>query len=284
MRKNIGVVLGTACLFLFSGLYAQDPVFYEEFDDGMGSWWVGFQEGGEGTFGIDGSGVLSGANSLMIEIVNGGTYEWSVQALGKVNLEQDKTYNLYFQAISDVPIDVAVVISQQVDPWATYARFPHRIDDTQVYFGPYTWKCNRSDGSFDVKWTLGRHDNVLVFIDSVVVVEHVDTAAGCCPDVPAALPRACVLGPNYPNPFNPSTTIPYLLSERADVSLDVYDLGGRFVRTLVRDAQGPGAYQAVWDGTDRTGRAVSSGVYLCRLTVDGMNMQSSQSLKLFLMR
>ena len=77
------------------------------------------------------------------------------------------------------------------------------------------------------------------------------------------------LGENYPNPFNPSTTIKFAVPQAGRVSLNVYDLAGRLVRTLV-DADLPAADHAVvWDGRDLTGRQVASGTYYYRLNADG---------------
>ena len=71
---------------------------------------------------------------------------------------------------------------------------------------------------------------------------------------------------NYPNPFNPSTTIRYALPKPARVTLTVFDVNGRLVRTLVRDAAKPaGMFEAEWNGTDAAGLPVASGVYFYRL-------------------
>ena len=83
------------------------------------------------------------------------------------------------------------------------------------------------------------------------------------------LPQTIALGSNYPNPFNPSTLIPYQLAASAPVRLEVFNILGQRVATLVDEEQGAGAYVARWDGTDAVGRAAASGVYIYRLTVDG---------------
>ena len=81
------------------------------------------------------------------------------------------------------------------------------------------------------------------------------------------LPSEVALGQNYPNPFNPSTLIPYQLATPSPVRLEVFNVLGQRVATLVDGQQGAGAYVARWDGTDAAGRAVGSGVYFYRLTV-----------------
>ena len=84
------------------------------------------------------------------------------------------------------------------------------------------------------------------------------------------LPQAVGLGPNYPNPFNPSTLIPYQLAVPSPVRLEVFNVLGQRVATLVDgQQQGAGAYVARWDGTNASGRAAASGVYFYRLTVAG---------------
>ena len=83
------------------------------------------------------------------------------------------------------------------------------------------------------------------------------------------LPSEVGLGPNYPNPFNPSTLIPYQLAATSPVRLEVFNVLGQRVATLVDEAQSAGAYVARWDGTDAAGRAAASGVYFYRLTVAG---------------
>ena len=70
---------------------------------------------------------------------------------------------------------------------------------------------------------------------------------------------------NHPNPFNPSTAIHFSLSDAGLVSLAVYDVNGRLVRTLVDNTLANGQYEIVWNGTDDMGWNVASGVYLCRL-------------------
>ena len=84
-------------------------------------------------------------------------------------------------------------------------------------------------------------------------------------------PHAFRLAPNYPNPFNAETAIPYVLGRHGPVELAVYDLLGQKVRTLVKGVRPAGAQVAFWDGRDDKGRAVASGAYIYRLrTEEGM--------------
>ena len=85
-----------------------------------------------------------------------------------------------------------------------------------------------------------------------------------------ALPTDFALGQNYPNPFNPSTVIPYQIPASAHVRLEVFNLLGQRLATLVDAEQSAGAHTAQWDGTDSAGRAVGAGVYIYRLSSGGM--------------
>jgi len=82
-------------------------------------------------------------------------------------------------------------------------------------------------------------------------------------------PAAFSLANNYPNPFNPATTIQYALPQAADVELVVYNAVGQPVRTLVADHQRAGHYAVEWDATDDRGYRLSSGMYLYRLQAGG---------------
>ena len=80
-----------------------------------------------------------------------------------------------------------------------------------------------------------------------------------------AVPASFVLYPNVPNPFNPETTIRFALAQESQVRLEVFDVVGQRVRTLVTERLPAGAHQALWDGRSENGEQVSSGVYFCRL-------------------
>ena len=83
------------------------------------------------------------------------------------------------------------------------------------------------------------------------------------------LPAAFSLADNYPNPFNPATTIQYALPQAADVELTVYNVVGQPVRTLVAEHQNAGRYVVEWDATNDSGHSLSSGMYFYRLQAGG---------------
>lgn len=76
---------------------------------------------------------------------------------------------------------------------------------------------------------------------------------------------------NYPNPFNPSTTIRFALPEAATVRLEIYDAAGSRVRTLVEEQRDAGLYASTWNGRDDEGRLMTSGVYFYRMSANSFS-------------
>ncbi len=100
----------------------------------------------------------------------------------------------------------------------------------------------------------------------------VGLAAAVDDDNGVVLPTTMALEQNYPNPFNPTTTIGFTSSAAARARLEIFDLLGRRVRTLLDGAVEAGTTTLVWDGRDDADRPVASGVYFYRLTAnDSMN-------------
>ena len=110
-------------------------------------------------------------------------------------------------------------------------------------------------------WYLVVSDKTLVEAEEEIVVEN----------AAAELPRVFSLSPNYPNPFNPSTTIKFQLPDKNGTTamrtvLRVYDILGRVVRTIVDEDMSPGFYTKQWDGLNDNGVGISSGVYFYSIT------------------
>ena len=94
------------------------------------------------------------------------------------------------------------------------------------------------------------------------------------------IPETFALHTNYPNPFNPTTTILYDLPKAATVYLVIYDVLGRQVRTLVNQDLTAGYHRAVWDATDDLGRPLSGGLYIYRIQAGGY----SKTMKMVLLK
>ncbi len=76
---------------------------------------------------------------------------------------------------------------------------------------------------------------------------------------------------NYPNPFNPSTTIKFSIQNDSKIELSIYNIKGQKIKSLVQNDFTKGSHSIVWNGDDELGNSVSSGVYLYKLNVDGKN-------------
>lgn len=85
---------------------------------------------------------------------------------------------------------------------------------------------------------------------------------------------------NFPNPFNPVTTIRFILPTESPVRLAIYDVAGRVVRTLIDKQLGPGVYSPVWNGMSDAGKPAATGVYFYRLEADGF----TESKKMILVK
>ncbi len=82
------------------------------------------------------------------------------------------------------------------------------------------------------------------------------------------VPETYSLRQNYPNPFNPVTHISYDILEATNVTIQIYDLLGQIVNTLVNERKEPGVYVTRWNGLDQSGSKVANGVYIYRLKTE----------------
>ncbi|MGA7159428.1 MAG: choice-of-anchor D domain-containing protein [Bacteroidota bacterium] len=106
-------------------------------------------------------------------------------------------------------------------------------------------------------------------------------------DAYSGIPTTFMLENNYPNPFNPSTTILYGIAQQSHVTVKIYSVLGQEIATLVNTVQGPSYYRVVWDGKDLNGTMASSGVYFFRIIADPMDGKTQpfmQVKKMLLMK
>jgi len=125
---------------------------------------------------------------------------------------------------------------------------------SQPEFADTEWRWNA--GYYYKVCALDIHENASDYAALSMVTAVTDTPT----------PRTTTLAQNIPNPFNPSTTIGYAVSERGLVRVAIYDPAGRLVRTLVDDEKVAGAHTVGWNGRDQQGRKVASGVYFYQLS------------------
>lgn len=119
-----------------------------------------------------------------------------------------------------------------------------------------------SDGGYIV---VGRTDSFGTGSDDFYIVKLGPDNPLDVNDVADVRPSLFNLSANYPNPFNPKTTIGYSLGRRDHVEIEVFNLLGQGVRTLVNETIPAGLHQIVWDGTNDDGKPVSTGIYFYRI-------------------
>lgn len=143
------------------------------------------------------------------------------------------------------------------------------------------------DGSFDseasLAYTTNTEASIAMATDGldhvyVVVAEDVHNNLGI--DAGSRLPGSYALHPNYPNPFNPSTNLRFDLPEAGDLYLTIYDFVGREVSRPAEGYHKAGYHVITWDGRDRNGVALPSGVYVARMVSPGF----SKSIKMVLLK
>ncbi|MDP8220207.1 MAG: C25 family cysteine peptidase [Candidatus Stygibacter frigidus] len=111
----------------------------------------------------------------------------------------------------------------------------------------------QKDLKFDV-WTNGTRSSLIISKEELMA---------------AFIPSVTRLAGNYPNPFNPSTTIKYDLAEDAQTKLDIFNVKGQHVASLVNEYQAAGNYKVQWQGVSDKGAPVPSGIYFYKLTAEG---------------
>jgi hypothetical protein len=119
------------------------------------------------------------------------------------------------------------------------------------------------------------NDAFSLFIDDIIIASEQAESNDDSEEV-----YRTALKSNYPNPFNPETTISYSLAKQSKVSLQVFNILGQKVRTLVNETNNAGTHTVVWNGKDDSGNAVASGVYFYRLKSGTI----SQTNKMILMK
>ena len=132
--------------------------------------------------------------------------------------------------------------------------------------GPFTLSPSGQD-SAKIAFALVAGDSLADLQANAAAAQtrYLGIISGMEPLTAAAAPHTFSLSPNYPNPFNPETTIRFGLPGESHVRLSLYNLLGQRIRTLVDGRERPGMHQIQWDGRNDIGEPVASGIYLFRI-------------------
>ncbi len=110
-----------------------------------------------------------------------------------------------------------------------------------------------------------------ILTDAFLWVDSTSTAltsVGVEDDIPVLIHQPGILSPNYPNPFRHSTRITYAVRQPGQVRIQVYNVVGQVIRTIIDERKTAGEYTLHWDGTDGQGKGLPGGAYFYTLTVD----------------
>ena len=135
---------------------------------------------------------------------------------------------------------------------------------------------------YNNKSSLTEADSVHVTMPAEVtgVNFNFPSAVGDDGNQPGIKPNEFDLSQNYPNPFNPTTIIEYTLQKKTQVNLEIYNLLGQKVKTLVNEYQSPGSYRIFWDGKNEQDKTVATGIYFYKFEANGV----SQTKKMIMLK
>ncbi|MDZ7339943.1 MAG: Ig-like domain-containing protein [candidate division KSB1 bacterium] len=175
--------------------------------------------------------------------------------------------------------------NHEVSPWLTIDWIGWKLvswdmskDSTGTWLGDGNLDGTLRLESLQFTYNPGSPTVGTLYFDDLRIVKKVPVPVEIAP---IELPQQYVLQQNHPNPFNAQTIIEYQISSGPQpVRLEIFDILGKRVRTLVNESQNGGFYQVRWDGKDDHGRDVASGIYLYKLIAGTFN----ESKRLLLLR
>ena len=244
------------------------------------------------------SEYLDGGGQLFI---TGQDIGWEMDDIGGAAIQWYHNYlhadyvgddtNMYtLTGIPGDPISDGVTLTIQGGDGADNQDYPSDIDPLDEYASTiFTYDENRNGA---IKVDTGVY-KVVYFAFGYEAIDNADDRALAMQRIldwfdapPVGIddtrtnPTVVALRGNFPNPFDQRTEIVFDLPKAGNVEIEVFDLQGRLVKTLVNAEQNQGSHSVVWDGTDQSGDQMASGVYYCRMMTD----ERSLSRKITLIR
>ncbi|MDZ4181922.1 MAG: carboxypeptidase regulatory-like domain-containing protein [Candidatus Cloacimonadaceae bacterium] len=199
-----------------------------------------------------------------------GNYRWAVKATYTAGVTSVPSFSNVINKFQETGMIAGVVRRQNTTP----------IVGATVTAGGYSATTNNA-GAYTIVAAVGTYsvtasatgfisqtvENVVVSANQTSTVNFTMIPGSSNEDdvIPV---NATALNGNYPNPFNPETTISYAIKEAGAVCIEIYNVKGQLIRTLVNEHQNTGHYKVVFDGKDARGKAISSGIYFYRMKTD----------------
>jgi len=187
--------------------------------------------------------------SMALSLDNGTRFDHSsdIRSLD----EQNGVWSVSISSASDPgPVQFSAAVDGSIPPEISVAvlDIQTRKIYTDVLVNPFTID-ERLNLAYELKFVAGDP----AYVESMLL------------EILSQIPSEFSLGQNYPNPFNPITRLDYLLPRRSDVSIRVYNMLGQEIITLLEQEQSYGKYSVLWNGLDKSGKQVASGVYFTEL-------------------
>ncbi|MFC1552692.1 T9SS type A sorting domain-containing protein, partial [Candidatus Latescibacterota bacterium] len=143
--------------------------------------------------------------------------------------------------------------------WVGVSNFPTNWEEGETLHVEIIDTANNLSGRTIVRLTSAGYDT-----GEEIVLQRITGN-----DLISDVPREYMLFPCYPNPFNPTTTVSYSIPKTSKVTIKIYDILGRPVRTLLNETMDTGNHEIIWDAKDDSGRNVNAGVYLTEMISSG---------------
>ncbi len=206
------------------------------------------------------------------ELIAGRTYTFKVNAANTADVRG------YFVNLNYNPADLTFVEANKGDFIGANSYYFPTIGENTVGFtnAVYGHSIFSGDGTLaEFTFTANRNcsfsDNMLGLVEATVVNKEF-LSESITIENPTVIESEIVafdLNQNFPNPFNPTTTISFSIPKRSNVEVKVYNILGSHVKTLVSDVYDVGNYSIVWDATDINGNLVSNGMYFYTIRAEG---------------
>jgi hypothetical protein len=277
----------------------------------LNNWWPPLQSGS--TNGVNPNLTSRGNNSQYINLLSGSSrsmrlsYGWDTTASGWLireylsggtprNRTFDTSYLLQMYVFGDdsgnqirFAVDDNVpggTFDHEVSQWYTIDWTGWRLiswnlanDPVGIWIGDGNLDGTLRIDSIQLTYVQGAAESGNIYFDDLRLVKEV--SVGIADEEISEIPKEFELSQNFPNPFNPETTIKYSVPQKAQhVKLVIYDMLGRVVSTLVDETKPVGTYEVRWDGKTNRGQNVGSGTYLYKITIGDF----SQARKMVLLR
>jgi len=210
----------------------------------------------------DAFGGVNSSEEYEININNGGLERWHIQlSQNNIPLIMGRTYKFEFDARASAQRILDAKLERNGPPYENYSQNGLSLITTQMQHYSFQFEMQHpSDYEARVIFNCGADNNDL-FFDNISLKEIVTSIV----EETDLIVDEYFLGDNFPNPFNPGTTLRYKIADPGNVTLDIFNISGERITRLINGQHQPGNYEIYWNGKDNNNQEVSSGVYIYRL-------------------